>query len=91
MWMIGTIGLFGWITILTPVAKNAASATPSALVMFSGRCPCTAEKFTPPFSITAPASMMREKPPPPPGRSHASSRKWPTAVLGLQLTGDAEL
>src|SRR5215510_9552110 len=69
------MGLRGWNTSETPVAKNAVPLPRGIFdANCSGRSPCTEEKFTPAFSNTLPFSRTRVRPPPPPSRDHPSSR-----------------
>src|SRR5690606_39746662 len=84
MCIIGTCGLLGCKTMDTPVAKKLSSSTPNDFLMGSGSLPCTAEKFTPPFSIISPCCMIRVRPPPPPSRSQSSSTRSEEHTSELQ-------
>ena len=79
MWMIGTQGFSGCMTIETPVAKNSTSSVTLRLVtIFGCNGPSTAEKFTPAFSNIPPLAKTRDLPPPPSARVHLSSLKEAT-------------
>ena len=72
MWMMGTCGLCGWSTLLTPVAANRPASVFICCFNPGLTAPCTAEKLSPPFSMTRPFWRIRVSPPPPSGRSHVS-------------------
>src|SRR5688572_12316296 len=64
----------------TPVAKKSGGSANGSFIELStasGVLPHTAEKLTPPFSITFPSAITRVIPPPPPFRCQLSLINFP--------------
>ena len=75
MCTMGTCGLLGCRTRLTPAAQKRSAWVFIWAFKPGEASPSTSLKFTPPRSHTFPEVSTRVRPPPPPGRVQASSTK----------------